>query len=147
MRGYWSYLFRYVWPPSVFAGVWSLMGEWQRSDVKDRAILGVFFIPALLSVAGLLVCVAYFVLFKLPSFILSVLGWLLLISIFSGGGMFCYERLRGKKTSGPTHYATTDAYDATATTGNANPGPSNPNTESDKRGNWFDGVRNMKWPR
>lgn len=147
MRGYWSYLFKYVWPPSVLAGVWSLMGEWQRCDVKDRAMLTVFFIPALLSVGGLLVCVAYFVLFKLPSFILSVLGWLLLISLFSGGGMFCYEKLRGKKVSGSTHYATTDAYDATATTENAEPGPSSSNPESRKPGSWFDGVRNMKWPR
>jgi UPF0716 family protein affecting phage T7 exclusion len=57
----------------------------------------VFFIPAVLSLGGLLLCVAYFVLFKLPAFILSVLGWLLLISLFSGAGLFCYEKLIEKR--------------------------------------------------
>lgn len=149
LRGHWGYLLKYVWPPSVLAGMWSLMGEWQRSDVKNRAILTVFFIPALFSLGGLLVCVAYFVLFKLPSFILSVLGWLLLISLFSGGGLFFYEKLRGKEgkdTSGPAHYTTTTSENVDATSFDASFGaPSE--SKGNKHGNWFDNVRNMKWPR
>lgn len=146
LRGSWSFLFKYVWPPAVFAGVWSLMGEWQRSNPKDKALLAVFFIPSLLSVGGLLVCIAYFVLFKLPAFVLSVLGWLLLISIFSGGGLFCYERLHGKKVETPTHHSTEDVYDVTPPTRDAGTGEAS-KTKTGKKQNWFDGVRNMKWPR
>ena len=149
LRGHWSFLFKYVWPPAVFAGMWSLMSEWQRSDVKNRTILTIFFIPALFSLGGLLVCVAYFVLFKLPSFILSVLGWLLLISLFSGAGLFFYEKLKGKSTSGPTHYATTNTYDATAehTATSSDSGATASGSKESKHDNWFDSVRNMKWPR
>jgi hypothetical protein len=127
----------------VFAGVMALLGEWRRCELKDRALLTLFFIPAFLSGGGLLLCIAWFVLFKLPSFILSVLGWLLLTSIFSGGGLFCCEKIRGKKLSkDPTRYSTSDAYDATAENLDAEPTGS-----ENKQKNWFDGVRNMKWPR
>jgi hypothetical protein len=126
--GRWSFLLKYIWPPSVFSGVLALLGEWQRSDVKTKAILAVFFIPALFSVGGLVVCVAYFVLFHLPSFILSGVGWLLLISLFSGGGLFCYEKISGKRAS---HDSTPYAYDVT----------SDEETVKEKK-NWFD---NMKW--
>jgi hypothetical protein len=121
-----SFLFKYIWPPAIFAEVRVLFEEWQRSDVKNKALLGVFFFPAILSIGGLLLCIAYFVLFKLPSFILSVLGWLLLISLFSGGGLFCSERLLGRGLSGPsnassasnasrTRRAESDDYDYEAT--------------------------------
>jgi hypothetical protein len=135
-----SFLFKYIWPPAVFAEVCALFGEWQRSDVKNKAILGIFFIPAILSLGGLLTSVAYFVLFKLPSFILSVLGWLLLISLFSGGGLFCYDRLVEKKSPGPskTRRAESRDYDATVTAEDV--------AAEAKRTSksWFDGLRNMK---
>ena len=126
--GKWSYLLKYVWPPSVISGVLALLGEWHRSDVKTKAVLTVFFIPALFSVGGLVVCIAYFVLFKLPSFILSVLGWLLLISLFSGGGLYCYEIINDKRG---VRDSTSSAYDVT-------PGE---NARKDKK-NWFN---DMKW--
>ena len=139
-----SFLFKYIWPPAVFAEVYALFGEWQHSDVKDKAILGAFFIPAVLSLAGLLLCVAYFVLFKLPSFILSVLGWLLLISLFSGGGLFCYEKLiekREKRPSGSsrTRHAESCKYDATATAENTK---TDVKAEAkEKARSWFDSIR------
>jgi hypothetical protein len=134
-----SFLFKYLWPPAVFAEVCVLFGEWQRSDFKNKAILGVFFIPAVLSCGGLLLCVAYFVLFKLPSFILSVLGWLLLTSLFSGGGLFCYERLAGKRApdssdssnSSTARRAQSDDYDAEA-------------TAEETAKSWFDNIRRGK---
>ncbi|GHV37431.1 hypothetical protein FACS1894187_14120 [Synergistales bacterium] len=95
----WSSIYKYVWPPSVLGRVISLYMDWRGSNMKDKLILGVFFIPALLSVGGLLFCVAWFVLFNLPSFILSVLGWLLLTSIFSGAGAYCYDKIKQKPTS------------------------------------------------
>jgi hypothetical protein len=135
-----SFLFKYIWPPAVFAEIYALFGEWQRSDVKNKAILGVFFIPAMLSLGGLLLCVAYFVLFKLPSFILSVLGWLLLISLFSGGGLFCYEKLIGKGSPNPsrTHRAESYDYDATVTAEDVKY-----EAKRTVRG-WFDSIRRTK---
>jgi hypothetical protein len=134
-----SLLLKYIWPPSVFAEVYALFGEWQRGGVKEKAILGVFFIPALLSLGGLLLCVAYFVLFKLPSFILSVLGWLLLTSLFSGGGLFCYEKIVEKGApSSKTRRASSSDYDATATAEDVEA------KVKEKAKKWFDGVRYMK---
>ncbi|MDR2174574.1 MAG: hypothetical protein LBO82_01380 [Synergistaceae bacterium] len=132
-----SYLFKYIWPPSVFAEARVLFREWQRSGVRNKAILGVFFIPAMLSLGGLLLCVAYFVLFKLPSFILSVLGWLLLTSLFSGGGLFCYEKLVGKRPS-ETRRAESYDYDAEAAAEDVGP------DMKEKAKKWFDGIRHTK---
>ena len=126
--GWWSFLMKYIWPPSVFSGVLTLLKGWNRSDIKTKAILAVFFIPAMFSVGGLIVYIAYFILFQLPSFILSVLGWLLLISLFSGGGLFCYEKLSGKRIN---HDSTPYAFDVTP---DETPG-------KDKK-NWFN---DMKW--
>jgi hypothetical protein len=95
-------------------------------------LVGIFFIPALLSVGGLLLCVAYFVLFKLPSFVLEVLGWLLLASLFSGGGLFCCDKLanaapRPRGTDGGTG--------------------ADPEVVEEPAQKWFEGFRNIKWPR
>jgi hypothetical protein len=116
----------------------TLLGEWHRCELRDKAILAFFFIPALLSAGGLLFCVAWFVLFKLPSFILSVLGWLLLTSLFSGGGLFCSEKLRGGRLFEGTRHAP-GTYDVP-------PADETPQGEGRKRTNWFEGMRNMKWP-
>ena len=97
--GKWSFLMKYIWPPSVIASVLALLREWHRCDMKNKTILAVFFIPAMVCVGGLVIRIAYFVLFHLPSFILSILGWLMLISLFSGGGLFCYEKISGKRAS------------------------------------------------
>jgi hypothetical protein len=128
----WSFLFRYIWPPSVLTGVCSLFGEWQRGDAKNKILVGIFFIPALFSLGGLLLCVAYFVLFKLPSFILEVLGWLLLTSLFSGGGLLCCEKLTNAGSPRETGGGTAGDPEVVE-----EPGPRK----------WFDGLRNMKWPR
>jgi hypothetical protein len=148
-----SFFFKYIWPPSVFAEVYALFGEWQRSDVKNKAILGVFFIPAIFSLGGLLLCIAYFVLFKLPSFILSVLSWLILISLFSGGGLFCCEKLLGKGAAGSpgpsdssnssnsskTRRASSSGFDATVTAEDVGT-----KTSETPLKNWFDSIRKTK---
>jgi len=107
-----------------------LAGEWRRSDTKGKVILAVFFIPALFCVGGLIVQIAYFILFNLPAFILSVLGWLILISLFSGGGIFCYEKISGQRA---TRDSTSDFYDVTPDYG----------TGKDKKA-WFDDVKWFK---
>ena len=124
--GKWSFLVKYIWPPSVISGVLALLRGWNRCDMKNKAILAIFFIPAMFCVGGLVVCIAYFVLFHLPSFVLSVLGWLLLISLFSGGGLYCYEKICVKRDPDDS-----EPYDVT------------PEEETEKdRKKWFE---NMKW--
>ena len=119
---------KYVWPPSVISKMLTLFSEWHRSDAKNKALLAVFFIPALFCMGGLVFQIAYFFLFQLLSFILSVLGWLLLISLFSGGGLFCYEKTGAKRDK---HDPTSNVYDVT------------PDEETGKgKKNWFD---DMKW--
>ena len=126
--GKWSFLMKYIWPTSVFSGVLALLGEWHRSDSKTKAILAVFFIPAMICTGMLLFYVARFVLFVLPSFILTILGWLLLISLFSGGGLFCCDKIRGKPRANDSK-----PYDYDVT----------PDREAQKgKKNWFD---DMKW--
>jgi hypothetical protein len=128
----------------VLSGVLSLLQEWRRCDFRDRAFVALFFIPAMLSVGGLLVYVAWFVLFRLPSFVLGVLGWLLLISIFCGGGLFCCEKLRGGKTWSSS--SSSGSYDGTTIF--EDPADSKKSGDESHGGkNWFDSVRNMKWPR
>ena len=72
--------------------------------------------------------------FNLPSFILSVLGWLLLISLFSGGGLYCYEKISGKRA---TRDSTSYAYDVTFDDfDDADAGKS--------KKNWFDDIKWFK---
>ena len=121
----------YIWPPSVISKVMALLREWRRSDMKDKAILAVFFIPAMLSVGWLVFEIAFFILFNLPAFILRVLGLLLLISLFSGGGIFCYEKVCGKRAAGnPEPYA----YDAASGETDA----------AKNKKNWFDDIKWFK---
>ena len=128
-RGWWSSLMKYIWPPSVISSVLALLRGWRRSDMKTKAILGVFFIPAIFCVGGLVVYIVYFVLFELPAFVLRVLGWLLLISLFSGGGLFCYEKISGKRAVNDS-----EPYDYDVI----------PNEEEAEKGKkkWYD---DMKW--
>ena len=130
MPGIWSFVMKYIWPPAVMSRVMALLREWRRSDVKDKAILAVFFIPAMACVAGLLIRIVYFVLFMLPAFILSLLGWLLLISLFSGGGIYCYEKVIGKRAAPDSE----PYYDVT---------PGEEGSEKDKK-NWFDDIKWFK---
>ena len=126
-----SFIMKYIWPPSVISGVLALLRSWHRSDAKSKAILAVFFIPAMLCVGMLLFYIAHFALFVLPSFVLTILGWLLLISLFSGGGLFCHEKITGKRATNDSTDSTQYAYDVTPDGG----------TGKGKK-NWFD---DMKW--
>ena len=130
--GKWSFLMKYIWPPSVIAGVLALLREWHRCDAKNKAILAVFFFPAMLCVGGLVFRIVYFILFNLPAFVLSILGWLMLISLFSGCGLFCHEKINGKRPAANNDSSSYD-YDVT----------SDGETEKDKK-NWFDDI-NIKW--
>jgi len=129
--GWLSIFMEYVWPPSVISKLFALFIEWQRCDAKNKTILTLFFIPALLCVGGLVFQVAHFILFHLPAFIMGVLGWLLLISLFSGGGLFCYEKMNSKRAP---HNQASDFYDVT---------PDDEEPVKDKK-SWFSDVKWFK---
>ena len=88
-------LLRYFWPANMLRGFRSVLAEWYRGDVKDRAILLLIFVPMLICTLGLLYTFASFV-FEI---IAKLLGWFLLTVLFGGGGIFCYEKLRESRTA------------------------------------------------
>ena len=136
----WRSLLRYLWPGSVFSGVMNIIKEWRHCDVKTKAMLAVFFIPAILSVVGLVASIARFVLFVLPAFVMTLLGWLLLILLFGGGGLFCYEKMSGKRVTNNS----TSFYDVTPNSSDGETGDTKQDWFGDKK-NWFDDVK--RWTR
>jgi len=111
--GWWSVFVEYIWPPSVIAKVLTLFSEWHRSDTKDKAILALFFVPALICAGGLIFHIASFM-FQLVVFVVWTLGWLLLTSLFSSGGLYCYDKMNDKRSSASaTRRSVSDFYDVT----------------------------------
>lgn len=83
--------------PSIFvSGLGEVWDLWRASDARERGILLLVFAPMFVCVVGLLLSVASFVLFVLPSFVLRVLGWGLLVVLSGAGGRWCWERMAGK---------------------------------------------------
>lgn len=142
-----SYLLKYLWPPKLLSGLSFVLGEWHKSDAKDKTLLLLIFSPMMVCVLGLLFSIAGFVLFVLPSFVLKVLGWLLLIALFGAGGLFFYEKTQGKHSSGSTRYTNSAAYDVSSEKTDASASEKEPNAEENITNKWFKEVRNMKWPR
>ena len=70
---------------------------WQESDAKERGILLLTFSPMFISLGGLIFSIIYFVLFVLPSFLFSILGWGILTALFGAGGKYCYKYFTGKE--------------------------------------------------
>lgn len=70
---------------------------WQDSDAKERGILLLTFSPMFISLGGLVFSIIYFVLFVLPSFLFSILGWGILTALFGAGGKYCYKYFTGKE--------------------------------------------------
>ena len=70
---------------------------WQDSDAKERGILLLTFAPMFLCMIGLIFSIVHFVLFILPSFLFSILGWGMLTALFGSGGKYCYKYFTGKE--------------------------------------------------
>lgn len=141
-REVWSNTLRYLWPPKLLAGLSFILSEWHRSDIKEKTLLLILFAPMLFCILGLLYSVASFVLFILPSFILSVLGWGLLIALFGGGGLFFFEKMQGKRASQDSHYTSSTTYDFSTDENSTDAGEAASN--SPPKASWF---KNVKWPR
>lgn len=104
-------IYNFLSPAIVIGGLGDLFTIWQGASPKERVILIVSFAPMGICLVGLLLSIASFVLFVLPSFVLRFLGWLLLTAIFAAGGKYCYLRMTKRPEETPfTSGAGDDAY-------------------------------------
>lgn len=92
-----GYLTKLVKPSMYISGMDYVFKLWQDADTKERGILLLTFSPMFLSMGGFIFTIIYFVLFVLPSYLFSVLGWGLLTALFGAGGKYCFKYFTGKE--------------------------------------------------
>ena len=92
-----GYLRGLIKPSLYISGMDYVFKLWQESDTKERGILLLTFSPMFICMGGLIFSIIYFVLFVLPSFLFSILGWGLLTAIFGAGGKYCFKYFTGKE--------------------------------------------------
>ena len=109
-----GYVMKLVKPSMYISGMDYVFKLWQDADTKERGILLLTFSPMFLSMGGFIFTIIYFVLFVLPSYLFSVLGWGILTALFGAGGKYCYKYFTGKelkKDSGVIDVAFTEEQD------------------------------------
>ena len=92
-----GYVMKLVKPSMYMSGMDYVFKLWQEADAKERGILLLTFSPMFISLGGLVFSIIYFVLFVLPSFLFSILGWGILTALFGAGGKYCYKYFTGKE--------------------------------------------------
>ena len=92
-----GYVMRLLKPSMYISGMDYVFKLWQDSEVKERGILLLTFSPMFLSMGGFIFTIIYFVLFVLPSYLFSVLGWGILTALFGAGGKYCFKYFTGKE--------------------------------------------------
>ena len=95
-----EYVMRLLKPSMYISGMDYVFKLWQESDTKERGILLLTFSPMFLSMGGFVFTIIYFVLFVLPSYLFSLLGWGVLTALFGAGGKYCYKYFTGKEIKG-----------------------------------------------
>ena len=89
--------------PSLYLGGFDyFLKMWKEADVKDKGILILMFAPMLCCLAGLIFSIIYFVLFVLPSYLFTFIGWGLLTAIFGMGGKYFFARFTHREMSEKT---------------------------------------------
>ena len=88
---------RFVKPSMYISGMDYVFKLWSDSNTKERGILLLTFSPMFVSMGGVIFTVIYFVLFVLPSYVFSILGWGMLTAIFGAGGKYCFKYFTGKE--------------------------------------------------
>lgn len=91
-----EYLMKFLRPSLYISGLDYFIKLWNHSDAKERGILLLVFSPMFLCTGGLIFSLIYFVLFVLPSFLFSILGWGILAALFGAGGRYCFKYFTGK---------------------------------------------------
>ena len=92
-----EFIKKYIQPSLYIRGVEDFLAFWRTADARDRGILLLVFAPMFICLAGLALTFVYFVLFVLPSYFFSFIGWALLTAIFGEGGNYFYNRFTNKK--------------------------------------------------
>lgn len=95
-----GYVTKLLKPSMYISGMDYVFKLWQESDTKERGILLLTFSPMFLSMGGFVFTIIYFVLFVMPSYLFSVLGWGILTALFGAGGKYCYKYFTGKEIKG-----------------------------------------------
>ena len=88
---------RLVKPSMYISGMDYVFKLWNESDTKERGILLLTFSPMFISMGGVIFTIIYFVLFVLPSYLFSILGWGMLTALFGAGGKYCFKYFTGKE--------------------------------------------------
>ena len=84
--------------PSLYLGGFDyFLRLWKDSDAKDRGILILMFTPMFFCLAGLIFSIIYFVLFVLPSYLFTFIGWGLLTALFGAGGKYFYAHFTNRE--------------------------------------------------
>ena len=92
-----EYAAKFLKPSVYMGGLDFVLNIWREADAKDRGILLLVFIPMFVSMGGFIFTIIYFVLFVLPSYLFSFLGWGILTALFGAGGKYCYKHFTGKE--------------------------------------------------
>ena len=92
-----EYATKFLKPSLYMGGLDFVLNIWREAEAKDRGILLLVFIPMFVSLGGFIFTIIYFVLFVLPSYLFSFLGWGILTALFGAGGKYCYKHFTGKE--------------------------------------------------
>ena len=92
-----EYATKLLKPSLYMGGLDFVLSIWRNADAKDRGILLLVFSPMFVCMGGFIFTIIYFVLFVLPSYLFSFLGWGALTALFGAGGKYCYKYFTGKE--------------------------------------------------
>ena len=88
---------KFLKPSLYMGGLDFVLNIWHEADAKGRGILILVFSPMFVCMGGFIFTIIYFVLFVLPSYLFSFLGWGMLTALFGAGGKYCYKYFTGKE--------------------------------------------------
>ena len=92
-----EYAMKFLKPSLYMGGLDFVLSIWREADAKERGILILVFAPMFVCMGGFIFTIIYFVLFVLPSYLFSFLGWGILTALFGAGGKYCYKYFTGKE--------------------------------------------------
>ena len=95
------YFKKFLNPSLYMGGLDYVLQIWREAEGKDKGILLLVFSPMFLCLIGFVFSIIHFVLFVLPSFLFSFLGWGLLSAIFGSGGKYFYKHFTGHEIRTP----------------------------------------------
>ncbi|MBQ9419391.1 MAG: hypothetical protein IJU31_03325 [Synergistaceae bacterium] len=92
-----DYVMKFIKPSLYLGGFDYFMRLWKDADAKDRGILILMFTPMFFCFVGFIFSIIYFVLFVLPSYLFTFIGWALLTALFGAGGKYFYAHLTNRE--------------------------------------------------